>query len=122
MPIDNFDEIHRLHQAWKKDLLLSEKEIRSLTEELTELGSKPMQQDQLIKVEHFQNALIRQKEVVNDQLQLIVKADKLMSESEGSPAALTTLHARLQEDMDTFDRLFIELREEFRSFKQQIPA
>lgn len=122
MPIDNFDDIHRLHQAWKKDLLLSEKEIRSLTDELTELSSKPMQQEQLIKVEHFQNALIRQKEVVNDQLQLIVKADKIMSESEGNPASLTTLHNQLQEDMDTFDRLFIELREEFKSFKQQLPS
>jgi len=122
MPIDNFDDIHRLHQAWKKDLLLSEKEIRSLTDELTELSSKPMQQEQLIKVEHFQNALIRQKEVVNDQLQLIVKADKIMSESEGNPASLTTLHHQLQEDMDTFDRLFIELREEFKSFKYQLPS
>lgn len=120
MPIDNFDDIHRLHQAWKKDLLLSEKEIKSLTEELTELSSKPMQQEQLIKVEHFQNALIRQKEVVNDQLQLIVKADKIMSESEGSSSTLTSLHSKLQDDMDTFDRLFIELREEFRSFKQQL--
>ena len=121
MPIENFDEIHRLHQAWKKDLLLSEKEIRSLTEELGELSNQPLQQDQLVQVEHFQNALIRQKEVVNEQLQLIVKADKAMSESEGNPASLATLHGKLQEDMDTFDRLFIELREEFKSFKRQLP-
>lgn len=120
MPIDNFNDIHRLHQAWKKDLLLSEKEIKSLTEELTELSGKAVQQEQQIKVEHFQNALIRQKEVVNDQLQLIVKADKIMSESEGNSPDLTTLHSKLQEDMDTFDRLFIELREEFKSFKQQL--
>lgn len=121
MPIEHFDDIHRLHQAWKKDLLLSEKEIKSLTAELTELAAgKQLDTDQRMKVEHFQNALIRQKEVVNDQLQLITKADKIMSETEGHSDSLNSLHSELQEDMDTFDRLFIELREEFKTFKQSM--
>lgn len=121
MPIEHFDEMHRLHQAWKKDLLLNEKEIKSLTEELTTLAAgKVLDTDQRIKVEHFQNALIRQKEVVNDQLQLIIKADKVMSESEGTSEYLNSLQSQLQEDMDTFDRLFVELREEFKSFKQSM--
>ncbi|WP_119079850.1 hypothetical protein [Chitinophaga alhagiae] len=121
MPIENFDKLHKLHQEWKRDLLLSEKEIKSLQEELGELARQPLQHDQLVKVEHFQNALIRQKEVVNDELQLIIKGDKMMSEANGDDAQLQMLHNKLQEDMDTFDRLFVELREEFKAFKRSLP-
>lgn len=120
MAIENFDALHQLHQEWKKDLLLSEKEIKSLTAELTELSDQSLGQDQQMKIEHFQNALIRQKEVVNDELQLIIKADKMMSESNGEAAQLQMLHNKLQDDMDTFDRLFTDLREEFKAFKRSL--
>ncbi|WP_343302730.1 hypothetical protein AAHN97_14380 [Chitinophaga niabensis] len=120
MAIENFDALHQLHQEWKKDLLLSEKEIKSLTAELTELSTQSLDQDQQVKIEHFQNALIRQKEVVNDELQLIIKADKMMSESNGEAAQLQMLHNKLQDDMDTFDRLFTDLREEFKAFKRSL--
>lgn len=121
MPIENFDKLHKLHQEWKKDLLLSEKEIKSLQEELGELAKQPLQRDQQVKVEHFQNALIRQKDVVNEQLQLVIKGDKMMSEANGEDAELQMLHNKLQEDMDIFDRLFVELREEFKTFKRSLP-
>ncbi len=120
MPIENFDKLHQLHQEWKKDLLLSEKEIKSLRDELTELTRQPLNADQQVKIEHFQNALIRQKEVVNDQLQWVIKGDKMMSENDGIDAQLHMLHNKLQEDMDTFDRLFVELREEFKAFKRSL--
>lgn len=120
MPIDNFDELHKLHQEWKKDLLLSEKEIKSLQEELTELIKHPLDHDQQVKVEHFQNALIRQKEVVNDELQLVIKGDKMMSDGAGDDAQLHMLHNKLQDDMETFDRLFVDLREEFKAFKRSL--
>ncbi|MRG43709.1 hypothetical protein GFS24_01220 [Chitinophaga sp. SYP-B3965] len=120
MAIENFEELHHLHQEWKKDLLLSEKEIKSLTSELTEISSQPLDHDQQVKIEHFQNALIRQKEVVNDELQLIIKVDKLMSENNGEIAQLHMLHNKLQDDMDTFDRLFVDLREEFKAFKRSL--
>ena len=120
MAIENFDALHQLHQAWKKDLLLSEKEIKSLTGELSELAKQPLDHDQQLKIEHFQNALIRQKEVVNDELQLIIKADKMMSENNGESAQLQMLHNKLQDDMDSFDRLFTDLREEFKAFKRSL--
>jgi hypothetical protein len=120
MAIENFDALHQLHQEWKKDLLLSEKEIKSLTAELTELSNQSLDHDQQMKVGHFQNALVRQKEVVNDELQLIIKADKMMSESDGEAAQLQMLHNKLQDDMDTFDRLFTDLREEFKAFKRSL--
>ena len=120
MPIENFDKLHQLHQEWKKDLLLSEKEIKSLQDELTELTKQPLSHDQLAKVEHFQNALIRQKEVVNDELQLVIKGDKMMSEGNGDDAQLHMLHNKLQDDMDTFDRLFVDLLEEFKAFKRSL--
>ncbi|MGN7723234.1 hypothetical protein [Chitinophaga sp. 22620] len=120
MPVENFDQLHRLHQEWKKDLLLNEKEIKSLTEELTELAAHSLSHDQAAKVEHFQNSLIRQKEVVNDLLQQVIKGDKMMSEENGDNAQLHMLHNKLQDDMDTFDRLFIDLREEFKGFKRSL--
>lgn len=120
MPVENFDRLHRLHQEWKKDLLLNEKEIKSLTEELTELASQKLDHDQLARIEHFQNSLIRQKEVVNDLLQQVIKADKMMSEENGDNAQLHMLHNKLQDDMDTFDRLFVDLREEFKGFKRSL--
>ena len=118
MPVENFDKLHHLHQEWKKDLLLNEKEIKSLTAELTELASQPLNNDQLVKVEHFQNSLVRHKEVVNDLLQLVIKGDKMMSASNVDNAELHMLHNKLQDDMDIFDRLFVELREEFKAFKR----
>lgn len=120
MPVENYDQLHRLHQEWKKDLLLNEKEIKSLTEELTELVSQKLNNDQLAKIEHFQNSLIRQKEVVNDLLQQVIKGDKLMSEENGDNAQLHMLHNKLQDDMDTFDRLFVDLREAFKEFKRSL--
>jgi hypothetical protein len=120
MPVENFDKLHHLHQEWKKDLLLNEKEIKSLTAELTELASQQLNNDQLVKVEHFQNSLVRQKEVVNDLLQLVIKGDKMMSGSNGDNAELHMLHNKLQDDMDIFDRLFVELREEFKAFKRSL--
>lgn len=120
MPLTNFDKLHHQHQEWKKDLLLNEKEIKSLREELTKLAAGPLDHDTAVKVEHFQNALIRQKEVVNDLLGNVTKGDKMMSEAEGDNAQLHMLHNKLQDDIETFDRLFIELREEFKAFKQQL--
>ncbi len=120
MPLKNFDELHHLHQEWKKDLLLSEKEIKSLNTELTQLAAQPLDREQQVQVEHFQNALIRQKEVVNDELQLIIKSDKLMAEGNGNEAELQMLHNKLKDDMETFDRLFVELRESFKSFKRSL--
>lgn len=120
MPLTNYDKLHHLHQEWKKDLLLNEKEIKSLRDELGELANGQINHDTAAKVEHFQNALIRQKEVVNDLLQQVIKGDKMMSEAEGDHAQLQMLHNKLQDDMDTFDRLFIGLREEFKAFKQQL--
>lgn len=120
MPLTNFDKLHHQHQEWKKDLLLNEKEIKSLREELTELAAGRLEHDIAAKVEHFQNALIRQKDVVNDLLGNITKGDKMMAEAEGDNAQLHMLHNKLQDDMETFNRLFIELREEFKAFKRQL--
>ncbi|WP_298710799.1 hypothetical protein [Chitinophaga sp.] len=120
MPLTNYDKLHHQHQEWKKALLLNEKEIKSLRDELGELANGQIGNENAAKVEHFQNALIRQKEVVNDLLQQVIKGDKMMSEAEGDDAQLQMLHNKLQDDMDTFDRLFIELREEFKAFKQQL--
>ncbi|WP_341837022.1 hypothetical protein WJU16_03935 [Chitinophaga pollutisoli] len=120
MPLTNYDKLHHQHQEWKKDLLLNEKEIKSLRDELGELASGQIGNDNAAKVEHFQNALIRQKEVVNDLLQQVIRGDKMMSEAEGDDAQLQMLHNKLQDDMDTFDRLFIALREDFKSFKRQL--
>lgn len=120
MPLTNFDKLHHQHQEWKKDLLLNEKEIKSLRDELAELANGRLEHDAAAKVEHFQNALIRQKEVVNDLLQRVIQGDKMMSEAEGDDAQLHMLHNKLQDDVETFDRLFIELREEFKQFKQQM--
>lgn len=120
MPVTNYDKLHHQHQEWKKDLLLNEKEIKSLRDELGELAGGQIGNDNAAKVEHFQNALIRQKEVVNDLLQQVIRGDKMMSEAAGDDAQLQMLHNKLQDDMDTFDRLFIELREEFKSFKRQL--
>ncbi|MGE7775112.1 hypothetical protein [Chitinophaga caseinilytica] len=120
MPLTNFDKLHHQHQEWKKDLLLNEKEIKSLRDELVELANGRFDHDAAAKVEHFQNALIRQKEVVNELLQQVIQGDKMMSEAQGDDAQLHMLHNKLQDDVETFNRLFIELREEFKHFKQQL--
>lgn len=118
MPVKNFDELHKQHQLWKQDLLKSEKEIKSLQSELTVLAPKAVTSDQRIQLEHLQNALIRQKVVVNDKLQDIIKIDKLMSDDDADSEKLLTLDHIQQEDMEQFDRLFTELRKEFKSFRQ----
>ncbi|MCK7556081.1 hypothetical protein MKQ70_14050 [Chitinophaga sedimenti] len=120
MPVKNFDELHQQHQNWKLDLLKTEKEIKALQDELTDLSPKASSTDQRIQVEHLQNALIRQKVVVNDKLQEITKIDKLMSEEGANSEALLKLDHLQQEDMEQFDRLFSELRKEFKTFRQSL--
>jgi hypothetical protein len=118
MSVKNFDELHQQHQVWKLDLLKSEKEIKALQSELTDLSSKAVTTDHKIQLEHLQNALIRHKVVVNDKLGEITKVDKLMSEDGADTDKLLVLEKIQQEDMEQFDKLFSELRKEFKSFRQ----
>ncbi|UYQ91030.1 hypothetical protein MKQ68_13095 [Chitinophaga horti] len=120
MPVKNFEELHKQHQIWKLDLLKAEKEIKSLQAELTDLSSKATSTDQKIQLEHLQNSLIRHKVVVNDKLGEITRIDKLMSEEGADSDKLLTLDHLQQEDMEQFDRLFGELRKEFKSFRQNL--
>ncbi|ATL48136.1 hypothetical protein COR50_13725 [Chitinophaga caeni] len=119
MPV-NFNEAHQLHQEWKQNLLLSEKEVKSMNEELLILVKDAQSEDQKKEVEHLQNSLIRQKEVINEKLAEVVKADKVMSENSAKESEVEIWHQKMKEDMEWFNRLFNELRVEFQKFKNSL--
>ncbi|RAJ05300.1 hypothetical protein LX64_02457 [Chitinophaga skermanii] len=116
----NFNDAHKLHQEWKQNLLQSEHETKSMNQELTVLVNDAKTEEQRKTVDHLQNQLIRQKEVINDQLAWVVKADKIMSEKTADDNEISILHKKMVDDMDTFNRLFNELRVEFRNFKSSL--
>ena len=101
--IEQFQEELR---SWKRELSSTKEEIKSFEKELAGLATHSHNRDIFPHIEHFQNNFIRQKEVIMESI--------FNSANNGTSY---DVHAQLCDRMDTFRRLYEELREKFQRFE-----
>src|ERR1700736_6460820 len=97
-------------QSWKKELSSIKEEIRHFERHLENLTNKKLPKDLLAEVEHFQNLFICQKEVIDK-----LRHDLPESAREENWESITE---RLEERMDTFRRIYIEIKQDFHRFDE----
>ncbi|MFA6260945.1 MAG: hypothetical protein WC760_05725 [Bacteroidia bacterium] len=112
---------HRDHNEWIGYLKFCKDEISSFENRLSEVVTANNKREIVAQVEHFQNQFIREKEVI-DILKHDIRAMENQLEVQVAANPVATEHKRvadepeLRERMDTFEKLFNELKEEFHGF------
>jgi hypothetical protein len=121
----SIDQFQEELQSWKHELSSFKQEIRHFEKHLEHMSIQKLPKDLLAQVEHFQNNFICQKEVI-DKLRHDLpdsrhKVEHIFRRSltfhhaqEGSD-----MHDSLRERMDTFRRIFDEIKEEFSRFETE---
>jgi len=118
-PTKHIDELHFEHRVWLNNLKFCKEEITIFEHRLEELVQRNTGKELLAELEHFQNQYIREKEVI-DELRHDIKQHEnfLEKESVEKPVAIDHRafgdHAELRDRMETFERLYDELKQEFR--------
>lgn len=121
---ENLKKLHTEHINWMAQLNLFIDELKSFEGTLGEVAVKNSSADKRKQVEHFQNQFILQKEKL-DELRHDVQAaeGEISRQVMSNPVAWQhqskESEAVLRDRMQSFDRLFSELKQEYRQFLQQ---
>jgi hypothetical protein len=114
----HLSDLHFEHQVWLNTLQFCKDEITIFERRMGELATRNTNSTLLAELEHFQNQYIRQREVI-DVLRHDIKQHEnfLEKESLEHPTAIDrrsfTDHAELRNQMETFEKLYRELKDEF---------
>jgi hypothetical protein len=114
-------DLHQLFTQWVKNLTFYKEELAVFKNRLSEIAKANNKTEILSMVEHFQNAFIRQSELI-DELKHDVNAEetaliqKIKEHPVASDHVLYEHPTVLTERNDTFDKLFKELKTEFEQF------
>lgn len=119
MPLN---QLHFEHSLWSNELSFYKDELKLLNNYLEEIASKNTKHDVMVEVEQFQNRFIRQKEVldtllhdINEHEQLVLHAFQNLNPIQATKSKFED-HAALRESIDTFKKLYAELKLEFFKF------
>ena len=112
---------HADHTEWISKLKFYVDEITVMKGRLGEIASKNNQSDVLAQVEHFQNQFIIQKNNIDEIKHAItIDEDHLIQEINKNPVAVDhrkmPYHAEEKDAVESFEKNFNELREEFKHF------
>ncbi len=121
----SIDQFQEELQSWKHELSSFKQEIRHFEKHLEELSVRKLPKDLLAQVEPFQNSFICQKQVIDKlrhdlpdsrhKMENIFKSIGFKrTDHEGS-----VIHDTLRERMDTFRKLYDEVKEDFDRFKSE---
>jgi len=111
-------------QSWKSELSSIKEEIRYFERHLEQLTSKRLPKELLAEVEHFQNLFICQKEVI-DKLRHDLpdsrnKVENIFHElRQMNEASNWESSEGLESRMDTFRRIYIEIKQDFHRFEAE---
>src|SRR5215216_2227164 len=107
-------------QSWKRELSSTKEEIKSFEQELADLACRNHNREVLAHVEHFQNNFIRQKEVI-DELRHDLPDSRFKVENVFNSRYQVDeehdIHAHLSDRMETFRKLYYELKDDFQKFE-----
>ncbi len=115
---------HQIHQDWLSRLEFYKEEIQILKERLQEITSKNNSLDVLVKVEHFQNQFIIQRNNIDELAHSIkVNEAKIVQEIKKNPVAVEHRkidnHVKEEDFMIYFEKNFSELRAEYNRFSAE---
>lgn len=114
-------ELHSERTEWINKLQFFKDDIAALKNRLEEIVALNSKNDIRAQVEHFQNQFIRQLEV-NDELRHQINREEqafVAAESKNPVATdhkTAPDHTHLRDQVETYEKLFKELRTEFNSF------
>jgi preprotein translocase subunit SecA len=108
---------HLEHREWLNTIDFYRDEIKIMQKRIEEVASKNTSKDVLVQVEHFQNQLIIQTSTLDQLSHDIRKHEQEISAlAEANPVASdhrrAPVHAEHAEAMQTFEKMFNELRHE----------
>jgi predicted RNA-binding protein len=112
---------HAEHTDWLSKMKFYTDEISVIKNRLGEVASKNTDKEILAHVEHFQNQMIIQKNNI-DEISHAIKLDEeaLQKEIKDNPTAVdhrkVTYHAKEKDAVDSFEKNFNEIRNEFKVF------
>lgn len=114
-------EQHAENKEFIGKLTFYKDEIQILQNRLDEVAAKNNQLECMKEVEHFQNQLIIQKNNIDEiKHKVVLDEDRLLKEIEKNEVAIDhrsiDFHAEEKEDVETFERVFNELRKEINLF------
>ena len=122
MPVEKIEakKLHYENKVWKNELLFVADEIKVYENRLSDLVTGSPQKEMLRKLEHFQNQFIREKEVI-DHLKHDVnshehKLVEWVKNEMANEELLAQKHDELMDRMETFRKIFAELKVEFYEF------
>lgn len=115
-------QLHAENKFWVTELMFFKDELAYFEVQLSKIAAANTSEEVMVAVEHFQNQFIRQREVIDE-----VKHDIKAAENDLETFAKTNNeialghalfadHVELREEMETFKKLYAELKAEFRHF------
>lgn len=112
---------HEENVEWSQKLDFYKDEIRILQSRLEEIAEKNNHQEVLAFVEQFQNRLIIHRNTIDElQHKVTISEDRIQNEIDKNPVASdhrkAAYHETEKEEIQTFEKVFRELREEFKRF------
>lgn len=112
---------HEENVEWSNKLYFYKDEIKILQHRLEEIAGKNNQKEVLALVEQFQNQLLIHRNTIDEiQHNITLSEDKLQEEIKREPVATDhrkmEYHQAEKEDLEIFEKVFNELREEFNRF------
>jgi predicted RNase H-like nuclease (RuvC/YqgF family) len=120
-------ELHAEHDEWQQKIRSYRHEIHEMNTSLEEVVSKNPSTEDLVKVEHFQNQLIRQREVLDilrhnfKQHENLIEAKvENQNHSRINELRLMENHKMYRQELYDFEKIFNDLKEEFDSFAAKV--
>jgi hypothetical protein len=118
-------EIHQNFTTWMKNLTFFKDEMASWQNRLDEVASRNNNPEILKQVEHFQNQFIRQREVLDILNHDLKLADAALAQNAAeNPVAsdrrLFEQPEALQDQYQTYEKLYGELKVDFEKFLSPI--
>lgn len=117
----HLDELHFEHQLWLNEVKFFSDELKIYQKRLDEVASKNSSEEVRKQVEHFQNKFIIQKEQIDILNHGINEHESWLSKyAKENPVAIDKKlfadHSVLHDKVDTFKKLYMELKQEFNKF------
>jgi hypothetical protein len=114
-------DLHTERKNWLNILSFTIDEMDSMKNRLAEIVAANNKTETTAKAEHFQNQFILQRDVLDVLRHDINETEnEMVKQIEANPVATDHKtapdHTALRERMDTFERLFNELKQEFNTF------
>ena len=116
------EDLHFEHGVWRNALIFYKHEIELYEKRLEELVQNHDDYQMLANLEHFQNQVIRQKEVVDELQHEIHRHEAILANfaenklGDNLHSTHYDYHDHLSDKMKTFKKLYAEMKEEFWKF------